>query len=109
MQELIIKFNEEQANYLQRLGLEVDAKMFLIDRMFANHASDTDAKLFDSIPFKHYCSEYEKAYNAFELAKKEFQLTYLEPMVKEQLGYDVKFNWKIDDYLSGECIVTIVE
>lgn len=40
--ELIINFSEEQGNYLQRLGADVDSKTFLIDTMFVNHAADSD-------------------------------------------------------------------
>ena len=109
MKKINIEFNQEQADYLQRLGVEVDSKVFLIDRMFANHASDTDTALFDSIPFKHYMSEYEKAYTEWELAKKDLENTILKPEVKKITGVENPlFNWKIDDYLSGECEITLL-
>lgn len=107
--EFIVHFNEEQGNLLQRLGMEVESKIFLIDKMFANHASDTDTALFDSVPFKHYQKTYEEAYEAFELAKSEFQETYLNNEVAKITGKEKNsYNWAIDDYSSGECKVTLI-
>ncbi len=108
MKEIIINFSEEQGNYLQRLGNEVDSKAFLIDRMFTNHAADDNTQVFDSVPFKHYMKEFEKAQLEWELAKQEFEQGYLKEKVKEITGKEnVSFSWLIDDYLSHECKVTI--
>lgn len=108
--KFIVEITEETANYLQRLGNDLESRVFLIDRLFANHASDTDTALFDSEPFKHYTKKYEEAFTEFELAKQEFQKTYLEPIVKEKTGLEnPTFNWKIDDYLSHECEVTLID
>lgn len=107
--EFIIKITEDQANYLQRLGTEVDSKVFIIDRLFANHATDTDTQLFDSVPFQHYVKEYEKAYLEWELAKAEFKEQVLIPIVREKTGEEnPNFNWIIDDFLSLECKITLV-
>lgn len=107
--KIIINFNEEQGNYLQRLGIEVDSKAFLIERMFQNHMRDTDTVLFDSVPFKAYEQKYEEAHAAFELAKANFENNYLKPRIIEQTGIEnPSFTWAINDYLSGECEVTIV-
>lgn len=104
-----VNITEEQANYLQRLGNDVDSKVFLIDRIFANHAQDTDTALFDSVPFKHYMKEYEKAEFEWEQAKLEFQNNFLNDKVKEATGLeDPKYNWQIDDYLSLKCEVTLI-
>ena len=104
-----VDITEEQANYLQRLGNEVDSKVFLIDRMFASHAQDTDTALFDSVPFKHYMKEYEKAQFEWEQAKLEFQKNFLNDKVKEATGLeDPKYNWQINDYLSLKCEVTLI-
>lgn len=110
MKTITIEFNQEQANYLQRLGADVDSKIFLIDRMFANHAADTDTAMFDSVPFKHFMAEYEKARYEWEEAKQEFQKTYLDPKVKEATGLEnPKYNWMINDYLSLKCEVTVLD
>lgn len=106
---ITINISEEQANYLQRLGAEVDAKVFLLDRMFSNHATDTDTILFDSIPFQHYMEQYREAVTAYDLAKQEFQNSYLDPIMKKDYGEDVKYNWSIDDFLSLECKVTVID
>lgn len=110
MKKIYVDFTQEQADYLQRLGMEVDGKVFLIDRMFANHAMDTDTALFDSVPFKKYSKEYEECFHKFELAKAEFQNTYLDPIVKEMTGLEhPKYNWEINDYLSLKCEVTLLD
>lgn len=110
MKKLIVNFTAEQGDYLQRLGAEVDSKVFLIDRMFANHANDTDVLLFESAPFKHYMKQYEEARLAWETAKEEFQHNYLDGEVAKQLGYEgAAYNWEINDFLSYECEVTVLE
>ena len=107
--EFIVNISQEQADYLQRLGNEVDSKMFVIDRLFSNHVTDTDTQLFDSIPYKHYMKEFEKAHFMWEQAKIEFEKSFLVPIVKEKTGIEnPSFNWSIDDYLSLECKVTII-
>ena len=110
MKEFSVEFNKEQGNYLQRLGTEVDGKVFLIDRMFANHATDTDTSLFESVPFQHYYKEYEKAYATWDLAKKAFKEEVLDPIVEEKVGSkNIQYNWKIHDFRSGLCEITIIE
>ena len=107
--KIVIDLRQDQVDYLQRLGNEVDSKVFLIDRMFANHAQDTDTALFDSVPFKHYMKEYEKAEFEWEQAKMELQKNFLNDKVKEVTGLEnPKYNWSIDDYLSLKCEVTLI-
>ena len=107
--KITVDLTTEQVNYLQRLGADVDSKVFLIDRIFANHANDEDTAMFDSVPFKHYMSEYEKAHAEWEMAKSEFQKNYLDKKVKEIVGKDdVMYTWQIKDYLSLKCEVTIL-
>ena len=104
-----IEISQEQVNYLQRLGMEVDGMIFLIDRIFSNHANDTDLTLFNSVPFQHYMKKYEDAYAAWELAKQEFQSSFLDKKVKEITNLEnCKYNWTIDDYSSLICEVTLV-
>ena len=111
MRQITINIKQEHADRLQRLGYEVDSKVFLIDRMFANHAQDTDTSMFESVPFRHFFSEYEKARVALETAKSEFQRGFLEPRVKEILKTDehIEFSWMIDDFTTLQCEVTVVE
>ena len=104
----IITISEDQANYLQRLGVEVDSKVFLLDRIFANHAQDEDTQLFDSIPYKHYMKEYEKAHFEWEIAKMEFENNFLKPIVREKTQQEnPTFSCMIDDYNSLECKITL--
>lgn len=106
---ITIGLTQEQVDYLQRLGSDVDAKVFLIDRMFANHAADKDTSMFDSVPFKHYMKEYEEAQFAWEQAKLELQKGYLDEKVKEATGLEKpRYNWAINDYLALECEVTLL-
>ena len=103
-----VEITQETANYLQRLGMEVDGKVYLIDRMFANHANDEDTSLFDSVPFQHYMKEYEQALYEWDLAKQEFQDSYLTNKVKEITGQeDVSYTWAINDFSLLECEITL--
>lgn len=109
MEKFYVDFTEEQGLTLQMLGTEVDSKIFLIDRLLANHANDTDTQLFDSIPFKHYYKDYEKTYVKYEQAKKDFENNYLKPIVEKQVGKkDIPFTWQIEDFDSGKCEITLI-
>ncbi len=107
MEKFTFDLTEEQITYLQRLGNEVDTKVFLIDRMMANHATDTDLSLFESKPFKHFMSEYEKSYAMWEMAKSEFEKTVVNPIVAEKYGPNALYSWMINDFEEGTCEVTI--
>ena len=107
MEKFTFELTEEQINYLQRLGNEVDTKIFLIDRMMANHANDDDLSLFESKPFKHFMSEYEKAFATWEMAKQEFEKTVVRPLVVERYGSEAFYTWAINDFNLGVCEVTI--
>ena len=107
MEKFTFELTEEQINYLQRLGNEVDTKIFLIDRMMANHVNDTDLSLFESKPFKHFMSEYEKAYAMWEMAKQEFEKNVVIPLVVEKYGAEAVYTWNIKDFTFGTCEVTI--
>lgn len=99
MKNFTVKMSQEQANYLQRLGQEVDGKAFIIDRMFATHAMDEDTMIFESVPFKHFMKQFEEANAEFDFAKQEFQDTYLKGEVEKLTGIkDPVFNWQIDNY-----------
>lgn len=109
MKKIIIKINQEQADYLQRLGVEVDSKVFLMDRIFDNHSKDADLSIIDSKLFKYYTKEYEEAFLEFELAKRKFQNDFLDAEVQKALNTTekVSYTWNIEDYLALECEVTI--
>ena len=104
-----IPITEEDAILLQRLGAEVDGKIFVIDRLFSIHAADQDTQLFESVPFKHYMEEYNKAYAEWENAKKEFETKTVRPAVIEKFGDDKNLaSWSIDDFSSLECKVIMM-
>lgn len=103
-----IPITEEQANHLQRLGVDVDSKIFVIDRLFAIHVADEDTQLFSSVPFKHYMEEYEKAYLLWDEAKKEFENAVVRPAVIEKFGSDKNLvSWSIDNFTALECKVNM--
>ena len=105
----LINFSEEQGNYLQRLGNEVETKAFVIDYIFNNHINDNNTAILESDLFKSYMKDLEQAKLSFELAKREFQKGFLDAKVKEITKLDnPRYNWQIDDYLSLECKVTLI-
>lgn len=107
--KFVLDLTEEQVNYLQRIGTELDGKVFLLDRMFETHAMDTDTSMFQSVPFKHFMAEYENTYAEWELAKKHLEDSYIRPEVlKRTNGESVNFQWAINDYLAKQCEVTIL-
>ena len=106
--QFTVPLSEEQINYLQRLGVEVDSKAFLIDYMFNNHMNDGNLQMFKSAPFQHYEKQYEEAFAAFNLAKAELENSCLKPIVYEKYGDGTEFTWTIDDYASLECKITVL-
>ena len=107
--KFIIKLQEDQVNYLHRLNIEMDGKTFLIDRIFSNHAKDTDASVIESIPFKHYMKEFEELHAEYELAKLEFERTIVSPEVmKRTNNEDARYSWEIKNFASLECEVTLL-
>ena len=43
------------------------------------------------------------------MAKQEFQNGFLDPLIHKEYGEDTKYNWSIDDFLSLECKVTLID
>ena len=104
-----ITIKNEMVDYLQRLGLDVDTRIMVIDRMFENHKDDADASVFDSVPWNKYYSELESAKNEYELAKIKFGNEVLKPLVAKKIGYETdNFNWKITDFASSEVHIEII-
>ena len=56
-------------DYLQRLGFDIDSRLAVIDRMFVNHKDDTDASVFESVPWKKYSKELEDAQAEYKRMK----------------------------------------
>lgn len=107
--EYKFKIDEEHLNLLQRLGLEVDTKVFLLKRMFEDHKDDKDDSLFRSVPFQHYQKLFEEDFATWQLAKDEFLYKYVRPWVIEKTGMaDPTFTWLVD-FSTGECIVVMAE
>ena len=98
--------SQETCDYLQRLGIGIDARLLVIDRMFSNHANDTDASVLNSKPFEKYHSEFEELNAEYTMAKLKFS-EELKPIVYEKMGGVVDFTWNITNFLSKEVIVTV--
>lgn len=99
--------NQETADYLQRLGYDVDTRHSVIDRLLTNHREDTDASVLEGIPFKKYHEELEHAVIAYEEAKNRFT-SELSVLVGEKEGKeDVAFDWRIEDFNSLQVKIII--
>lgn len=102
-----IEITQELANYLQRLGLEIDTRLSIIDRLLTNHKDDPDASVFESVPWKTYMKELEEKQAEYELAKTQMS-NYLIPLIAEKEGRnDVMFDWKIEDFSILEATIII--
>lgn len=104
-----VEISQELANYLQRLQLEVDTHLSVIDRLFTNHKDDPDDSVFESIPWKKYNKELQDVQAEYNLAKDQMS-SELKPIVQEKEGReDVNFNWKIDDFTSLKAEITVLD
>ena len=98
--------SQETCDYLQRLGVSIDARLLVIDKIFSNHANDVNAAVLDSKPFQKYHSELEELNAEYTQAKLKFT-EELKPIVYEKMGGVVDFTWNITDFLSKEVIITV--
>lgn len=99
--------DSEVFNYLNRLYLDVESRMFVIDRMFDNHKNDTDTSLFNSVPWKAYMSELEVTRSEYSMAKDEFS-KMIYPIVQEKTGIEnVEFDWNITDFMQRQVEITL--
>lgn len=105
--EIRLTVTEEQTNYLQRLGVDIDNRVFIIDRLFANHAEDTDGSFLENKLFKEYMNELETVKAEYEFAKQAFGEKILRPQVEKLSGEGVEFDWAIKDFSVGEAEIYI--
>ena len=97
-----ITIPQELVDYIQRIGRDVDSRVYLIDRLFDMHKYDEDTQVFDSVPFQKYTKEFEELKTEYDLAVKELG-NKLIPIVAEKTGIkEPKFDWFIDDFASLE-------
>lgn len=102
-----LSINQETANYLQRLQLDVDTRLSVIDRLFTNHKDDTDTSVFESAPWKKYNQELQEATAQYKEAKDALS-KYLMPVVQKKEGSeDVSFDWLIEDFSSCKVKITV--
>ena len=99
--------SQETCDYFQRLGMGIDARLAVIDRIMTIHANDTNDSVLESKPFKKYHAEFEELNAEYTQAKLEFEKE-LKPIVFEKVGKEVDFNWLIKDFLSQEVEITIL-
>lgn len=108
--EFTIELNQKEVDYIQRIGYEIDTRVYLIDRMFDMHKNDTDASLFDSVPFKKYHKELEERKAEFDMAVKKLGEDVIKPVVCKKLGVDdVNFNFEIPDFSNPLVYITVLE
>lgn len=107
MKTFYLSVPEETRDYLQRLDHEVAARAFIIDRMMTAHKDDTDASVFNSVPFKTYMKQFEEKSAEYDIAKKKFT-KYLAPLVQKQEGVEnVEFNWLVEDFRELRVKITV--
>lgn len=108
METFTLTIDENVCNYLERLTYETGSMKDIIDHMFVSHKNDTDTSLFDSVPWKSYMEQYQKAFVEFDAAKEKFS-NELQPIVAEKVGRDVSFIWKIVSFDDNLIEIQIME
>lgn len=109
MKKFTIELTQELVDYVQRVGYEVDTRVYLIDRMFDMHKNDTDLSFFDSVPFKKYHEELEQKKAEYDMAVKQLG-EKLKPVVCEMVGReDVNFNFEIPDFNDLKAYITVLD
>lgn len=90
--------SEETCNYLQRLGMEVDARGEIINRLFTSHANDADDSVLTSKPFETYQKQYNEVFAEYNMAKEAFGNELQLLVDKEEGREETRFNWLIEDF-----------
>lgn len=100
--------SEETCNYLQRLGMEVDARAEIINRLFTSHAQDADDSVLTSKPFETYQKQYNEIFAEYNLAKESLGKE-LQPLVdKEEGRTETPFNWKIENFSENKVKIEVL-
>ena len=87
--ELTIKITEESRDYIQRAYMEYRSKQDIIASVFDIHKYDTDAAILESVPFKHYEKEFEKAKLVYDTALSESEKNYIEEEIRNKGAFFV--------------------
>ena len=102
-----LPITEDTCNYLQRLGMEVDSRLEVINRLFTVHANDPDDSVLTSPAFKTYHKQFDDVNAEYAIAKERFG-EEIRPMVEETYGETgVEFNWFIENFESKQVKITI--
>lgn len=98
MQSFNVTIEKEQAIYLERLTYETGSMKSIIDHMFTSHAKDKDTSLFNSVIWKEYMNDYQKAFTEYDIAKEKLTES-LKPIVAEKIGYETEaFGWRMESF-----------
>ena len=109
MKKFTIELTQELVDYAQRLGYEIDTRVYLIDRIFDMHKNDTDTRLFDSVPFKKYQKELSEIKAEYNLAVREID-EKIKDIVYKKIGKDdINFDWEIADFNELQATITVME
>lgn len=109
MKEFTIDLTQELVDYAQRLGYEIDTRVYLIDRIFDMHKNDTDTRLFDSMPFKKYQRELSEIKTEYDLAVREIGEKIKDIVYKKMGRDDINFDWEIADFNALKATITVTE
>jgi len=75
---------EETVNFLEALSYEVESRKNLLD--FLSEKPDVNEKLFDK-----YFSEYQEFFVKYDLAKKNFEFTYIREKYPQVINWELTF------------------
>lgn len=107
MKSFEIEMTQEQVDYLQRLGMEMDVRYDIVARIIENHKNDIDDAVLTSAVFTKYHHAAAEAKLSYETAKIEFGNTYLQPIVDEKVGKEnTPFTWEIPDFSTRIVYIT---
>lgn len=105
MQKFTVAIEKEQAVYLERLTYETGSMKSIIDHMFTSHAKDKDTSLFNSVIWKEYMNDYQKAFTEFDIAKDKLT-QQLKPIVAEKIGRETDaIGWDMESF--DEALVNV--
>lgn len=107
MTKFEVEMTQEQIDYLQRLGMEMDTRYDIVARIIENHKNDVDDTVLNSTVFTKYHHAAAEAKLAYETAKIEFGNTYLQPIIDNKTGKkNVPFTWEIPDFSTRIVYIT---
>ena len=97
MKKYNIIVEEEDILLLQKYNYEILGYSNLLEKILV--ANRTDANILESAAWKAFYNQYQEALVGYDVAKNNFTHKIIKPIIYQNEGKEVDFDWEIKDLL----------